>query len=287
MRLPRVRSTVRRMMALIALVALVLGVSVEAIRLKRARSEFLTRASANTSAETYYRTLEQSQLQLALAHESIAENSETFHGPAIPFVYPHDADSRELYERWAEAAGQRSHDAKRERAQANSCHDMAEYHAALKQKYLAAAARPWRSIEPDPPPPDPTNRAFYWYEHGDHRRTVSAYREALKTDPNNQSALNGLAWLVATCPDPKYRNGRLAVELATRACERVEWAEPSFMDTLSTAYAEAGDFESAICLEREAIANLLPGDANLAVFRERLALFESHKPYRDDRKNRR
>ena len=43
MRLPRVRSTVRRMMALIALVALVLGVSVEAIRLKRARSEFLTR----------------------------------------------------------------------------------------------------------------------------------------------------------------------------------------------------------------------------------------------------
>jgi hypothetical protein len=141
MRLPRVRSTVRRMMALIALAALVLGVSVEAIRMKRARSEFLTRASANTSAETYYRTLEQSQLQLALAHESIAENSETFHGPAIPFVYPQDADSRELYERWAEAAGQRSHDAKRERAQANSCHDMAEYHAALKQKYLAAAAQ--------------------------------------------------------------------------------------------------------------------------------------------------
>jgi tetratricopeptide (TPR) repeat protein len=164
-------------------------------------------------------------------------------------------------------------------------HETAEYHAGLKQKYLAAAARPWLSIGPDPPPPDPIRRAFFWYERGDHRRTVSAYREALKIDPTDGWALNGLAWLAATCPDSKYRNGRLAVELATRACERVQRAEPNYMDTLAAAYAEAGDFQSAVCLEREAVACLRAGDANQAAFLARLRLYENKEPYRDSRKN--
>jgi tetratricopeptide (TPR) repeat protein len=205
--------------------------------------------------------------------------------PVIPFVYPDDAHIREQNESWAKIVRQTDDDAKRARAQAKLHHETAEYHAGLKQKYLAAAARPWLSIGPDPPPPDPIRRAFFWYERGDDRRTVSAYRDALKIDPTDGWALNGLAWLVATCPDSKYRNGRLAVELATRACERVQWAAPSYMDTLAAAYAEAGDFQSAVCLEREAVACLRAGDANQAAFLSRLRLYENKEPFRDNRKN--
>jgi Tfp pilus assembly protein PilE len=32
--------------------------------------------------------------------------------------------------------------------------DEAEWHARLKSKYELAATRPWRSVEPDPPPPE-------------------------------------------------------------------------------------------------------------------------------------
>jgi tetratricopeptide (TPR) repeat protein len=283
MRLPRVRFTVRRMMALVAVTALVLGVSLEAVRMRRARSNFLKLASENGQSEVLDRIQEQNHLAWAQTRESSLELSRAMRGPVIPFVYPHDADSQELNDGWEEVVRQRSDEAKKMRAKAKVHHDTAEYHAALKQKYLAAAARPWLSVEPDPPPPDPMLRAFYWYGRGDHRRTASAYRESLKIDPTDGWALNGLAWLVATCPDPKYRNGKLAIELATRACERVQWAEPSYMDTLAAAYAEAGDFESAVCLQREAVASLPTGDANLATFRERLRLFEAHKPYRDAR----
>ncbi len=248
MRLPRVRFTVRRLMAAVGALALVFGVSVETIRLKRQRERYLKLASDNGQSEIHYRTLERSQLSLAQIDESSAEFTSKIRIPVIPFVYPDDARMPEMNLSSARIARKKRDDAKRERVQAKLHHATAEYYAELKQKYLAAAARPWLSIGPDPPPPDPMRRALFWYERGDHRRTVSAYREALKIDPTDGWALNGLAWLVATCPDSKYRNGRLAVDLATRACEGVQWAKPSYMDTLAAAYAEAGDFGSAVCL---------------------------------------
>jgi tetratricopeptide (TPR) repeat protein len=284
-RLPRVRFTVRRLMAVVAALALVLGVSVEAVRLSRQRGRYLKLASENGQNELHYRTLERSQLSLAEINESSAEFRRKIRIPVIPFVYPDDAHILEKDLTSARIARKETDDARSARAQAKLHHETAEYHAGLKQKYLAAAARPWLSIGPDPPPPDPTRRASFWYERGDHRRTVSAYREALKADPTDAWALNGLAWLVATCPDSKYRNGSLAVELATRACEHVQWSVPSYMDTLAAAYAEAGDFGSAVCLEREAGASLPPGDTNRAAFRGRLRLYENKEPFRDNRKN--
>jgi tetratricopeptide (TPR) repeat protein len=272
-------------MAVVAALALVLGVSIEAIRLSRLRDRYLKLASDNGQSETLYRTLERSQLSLAEINESSAEFRRKILRPVIPFVYPDDAHIPEKDLTSARIARKETDDARSARAQAKLHRETAEYHAGLKQKYLAAAARPWLSIGPDPPPPDPVRQASFWYERGDYRRTVSAYREALKIDPTDGWALNGLAWLVATCPDSKYRNGSLAVELATRACERVKWAVPSYMDTLAAAYAEGGDFGSAACLEREAVACLPPGDTNQAAFRGRLRLYENKETFRDNRKS--
>ena len=51
---------------------------------------------------------------------------------------------------------------------------------------------------------------------------------------------------MATCPGEKLRNGKRAVESATRACELGKWKEIIYVDTLAAAYAEAGEFDKAV-----------------------------------------
>ena len=95
--------------------------------------------------------------------------------------------------------------------------------------------------------------------------------------------MNQLACMQAGCPAAEFRNGAEAVKNATRACELTQWKEAMYVDTLAAAYAEVGDFESAVKWQKEAI-NLLtkkepaewPGQ-----FDERLKLYESGKPYRE------
>ncbi|MGB6044206.1 MAG: tetratricopeptide repeat protein, partial [Pirellulales bacterium] len=51
------------------------------------------------------------------------------------------------------------------------------------------------------------------------------YEKALKIQPKDSSILNNLAWLLATSPDEKIRDGKRAVELATSASEVTEHKE--------------------------------------------------------------
>ncbi len=66
-------------------------------------------------------------------------------------------------------------------------------------------------------------------------------------------ALNWRAALRATCPNPSFRDGKAAVEDAKRACEMSKWKYADYIDTLASAYAEAGDFDSAVRYEQQAI----------------------------------
>jgi tetratricopeptide (TPR) repeat protein len=64
--------------------------------------------------------------------------------------------------------------------------------------------------------------------------------------PEDDHVLNNLAWVLATSPVDKLRDGKRAVELATRAAEATEHKEAHVLSTLASAYAESGDFENAI-----------------------------------------
>jgi tetratricopeptide (TPR) repeat protein len=77
-------------------------------------------------------------------------------------------------------------------------------------------------------------------------------------------ALNSRAWLRATCPDASIRNGQLAIADAKRACELTKWKWAWQIDTLAAAYAEAGDFDSAIRYQEQAISTA--GNAPQEVF---------------------
>jgi tetratricopeptide (TPR) repeat protein len=148
-----------------------------------------------------------------------------------------------------------------------------------KHKYERAVADAPRSLAPDRPVPRKAMEAAEWLHLNDVRRALAAYDELARLYPDLVEAFSRSAWLRATCPDPQFRDGKLAVASATRACELTNWKGPDELEVLAAAYAEAGDFAAAVKWQREAIsvATKWASPENL---QERLDLYLSGKPYR-------
>jgi Flp pilus assembly protein TadD len=115
---------------------------------------------------------------------------------------------------------------------------------------------------------------------GEPAAAAAEYREAARLNPGVASIHNDLARLLAAGPNG-VRDGKWAVECATRACELTAWKDPDFIDTLAAAYAEAGDFEKAVEYERKALSFPAFEKAKGPEARQRLALYALKKPYRD------
>jgi tetratricopeptide (TPR) repeat protein len=88
----------------------------------------------------------------------------------------------------------------------------------------------------------------------DRRGAQWAFELALVLDPGLVPALDGLAWILATDPDPARRDGEQAVALAERACERTGREHPAPLATLAAALAERGDFAGALAVASDAEA---------------------------------
>jgi tetratricopeptide (TPR) repeat protein len=118
-------------------------------------------------------------------------------------------------------------------------------------------------------------------------KAIAGYDEAIRLDPTNPVAWNNKAWIAATCPKAKYRDGKRAVHDALRACDLNGWKDWKTIDTLAAAYAEAGDFGNAIKWQEKAIeliekeTNATERDSVLPLERSRRALFKAHKPYHE------
>lgn len=89
-------------------------------------------------------------------------------------------------------------------------------------------------------------RAMMHYFNKDFTMCLRDHTAALKCDPNNATTFNYLAWVWSTATDPTVRNGRRALECATRACELTEWQTAGYVDTLAAAHAELGNFSEAV-----------------------------------------
>jgi len=83
---------------------------------------------------------------------------------------------------------------------------------------------------------------------------VFHFNEALRLNPDYVEAMNNLAWMLATSPEAKVRNGQRAVELAERACELTHYQKTIYVGTLAAAQAEAGRFDDAMATAQKAIA---------------------------------
>jgi WD40 repeat protein/tetratricopeptide (TPR) repeat protein len=126
------------------------------------------------------------------------------------------------------------------------------------------------------------NRAETKMTRGKFAEAISDYEAAVRVDPGYAVAFNDLAWLRATCLVAEFRDGAKAVEQASKACELTNWKKAHYVGTLAAAYAEAGDFDSAVKRQKKAIDLLTEQEEGLrADFEERLKLYQSGKPYRE------
>jgi tetratricopeptide (TPR) repeat protein len=125
------------------------------------------------------------------------------------------------------------------------------------------------------------NRATARHAKGDFASAIADLQAATQLDPTVVDAFNGLAWLQATCPDPRLRDGQKAFENAKRAFLGSDRMSARFMDTLAAAYAEFGDFENACKWQGKAV-KWAKTEQEKAEGRSRLKLYEQHKPYRED-----
>lgn len=114
------------------------------------------------------------------------------------------------------------------------------------------------------------------------KRYMLALRDhtsALKCDPNNAETFNYLGWIWATAPDPTVRNGRRALECATRACELSEFQTGSYLDTLAAAHAELGNYAEAEKWASKA-AECAHDDVSREEFASRIDLYRGKQPLR-------
>ena len=122
------------------------------------------------------------------------------------------------------------------------------------------------------------------YAKKEYDKALTDYDESVRRDPKDAAPLNAKAWLLATCPVQKYRQGKTAVELATKACEMTKWKDTENLDTLSCACAEAGQFAEAVKWQNKVLADPDISKEAGAAARAKLKLFEQKKAYRDDAK---
>ncbi len=125
-------------------------------------------------------------------------------------------------------------------------------------------------------------RGLVWRKKKEYARAAADFAECMRLRPEYFSVYNNAAWMKATCVDENYRNGREAVELAKKACELTGWTDFQSLDTLAAAYAEAGEFDSAITYQNKAL-ELKPNDPKfVSGAKERIALYKDHTAHRDE-----
>lgn len=123
---------------------------------------------------------------------------------------------------------------------------------------------------------------------GKYAESAVELEKAIEVTEDDAESLNNLAWLLAVAPDESVCDGKRAVGLAEKACELSNWNNPAPIDTLAAAHAEVGEFELAIKYQKR-VLEMLRAQGNLTEvqlqemgFAERLSLFESGKPFRED-----
>jgi Zn-dependent protease with chaperone function len=114
--------------------------------------------------------------------------------------------------------------------------------------------------------------AMAYEEAGKRKEAAVLYEEILAKDPNRATALNNLAWFLATAPEAGTQDRARALELAKRAVSLER--SPIFLDTLAEAYFVNGLFQDAITTIREAIST---ATKNRSYYEAQLRKFQSGK----------
>lgn len=122
------------------------------------------------------------------------------------------------------------------------------------------------------------NRGFNQQMLGRFAEALKNYDEAIRIAPKFAMAQQNKAWLLATCPDEKIRDGRAAFAAAREACTIREFKDYTDIKALAAAYAESGDFKHAV-ENQQRVVEMTEGETR-KLEQEILELYKSAKPYR-------
>jgi arylsulfatase A-like enzyme len=118
---------------------------------------------------------------------------------------------------------------------------------------------------------------------GDRAGQVAVLREGVEGCPESYELLNDYAYALATAPVDELRDGAAAVMAARRALELRGEEDPTVLDTLAAAHAEAGDLGEAVRVEKRALRLAVQQGAPpelLQVMRQSLAAYREGRPMR-------
>ncbi|GAB4159624.1 MAG: hypothetical protein Tsb009_36920 [Planctomycetaceae bacterium] len=150
----------------------------------------------------------------------------------------------------------------------------------LQEKYDKAIKYLSKAIELKPDYVDAFGmRGVSFNKKGDYAKAINDYNKAINLAPEKFHSFGNRAWLRATCPDPKIRDGKLAIADATKACQLSNWKNHTAFGILAAAYAEAGQFKDAVIWQTKALK--LAPKSELIKYKSRLKLYRSNQPYRE------
>ena len=144
-----------------------------------------------------------------------------------------------------------------------------------------------RAIDIDPKHPHAFSwRAEAWYETENYEKAIHDCEKAIELQSVDSAPYNNLAWILATCPDAKYRDGERAVIMAKKALQMVQNSStkdhlPDVYNTLAAAYAESHLFELAIQYQTKAILQAKAfHQVNVSGYEAHLKVYKEGKPLR-------
>ncbi len=121
------------------------------------------------------------------------------------------------------------------------------------------------------------NRGQLYSDLGYYARALRDFQRAVEHDPELGRAYLGAAWVLATCPEEKYRDAEAAVSAASKAIE-LDGDDPLYLDVLGAAHANSGQFEMAQEAVRAALEKA--PEKFQKTIKRRLTAYKQKKPYR-------
>jgi len=85
--------------------------------------------------------------------------------------------------------------------------------------------------------------------------------------------------VLATSTDDKLRDGRRAIELATKACELTKYEKAHIISTLAAGHAETGDFDNALKWSQKSVD--LGGEDLAEALNKELETYKKGEPFRE------
>jgi len=120
------------------------------------------------------------------------------------------------------------------------------------------------------------DRADLYAALGNWERAAGDYRVAIGIDSTLGRAYQNVAWMMATCPQKRFRKPTLAVKAARRAIE-LDGETYLGLDTLAAALASIGKFPEAAAAQQKAIAAAPAEDK--ADLSQRLGLYQQNRSF--------